>query len=155
MNSDEHHAMFSHELQSALMLTVEFSKSYYEVTYYDITEYWPFLPGHLYIYGKRYVKISWKISFSDIKTKSSVRKTKIIFSKWSQRVVRGTYGMAVQLLVTCINKTIALMFIRTWTEEPINSRPNINSPGRITLHDRQLWEQSHIDWNRRPPFSIS
>jgi hypothetical protein len=27
---DEQHAMFSHELQSALMLTVEFSKIYYK-----------------------------------------------------------------------------------------------------------------------------
>jgi hypothetical protein len=27
--TDEQHAMFSHELQSALMLTVEFSKMYY------------------------------------------------------------------------------------------------------------------------------
>jgi hypothetical protein len=29
MNSDEQHAMLSHELQSALMLMVEFSKIYY------------------------------------------------------------------------------------------------------------------------------
>jgi hypothetical protein len=32
MNSDKQHAMFSHELQSALMLTVEFSKIYYKLT---------------------------------------------------------------------------------------------------------------------------
>jgi hypothetical protein len=31
MNSDEQHAMFSHELQSALMLTVEYSKIYYKL----------------------------------------------------------------------------------------------------------------------------
>jgi hypothetical protein len=29
MYSDEQHAMTSHELQSALMLTAEFSKTYY------------------------------------------------------------------------------------------------------------------------------
>jgi hypothetical protein len=29
---DEQHAMFSHELQSALMLTVKFSKMYYKLT---------------------------------------------------------------------------------------------------------------------------
>jgi hypothetical protein len=32
MNSDEQNAMFSHELQSALMLTVEFSKMHYKLT---------------------------------------------------------------------------------------------------------------------------
>jgi hypothetical protein len=32
MNSDEQHAMFSHELQSALILKVEFSKMYYKLT---------------------------------------------------------------------------------------------------------------------------
>jgi hypothetical protein len=32
MNSDEQHDMLSHELQSALMLTVEFSKIYYKLT---------------------------------------------------------------------------------------------------------------------------
>jgi hypothetical protein len=32
MNSDEQHAMFSHEFQSALMLTVEFLKIYYKLT---------------------------------------------------------------------------------------------------------------------------
>jgi hypothetical protein len=32
MNSDKQHAMFSHELQSVFMLTVEFSKIYYKLT---------------------------------------------------------------------------------------------------------------------------
>jgi hypothetical protein len=32
MNSDEQHAMFSHELRSALMLTVEFLEIYYKLT---------------------------------------------------------------------------------------------------------------------------
>jgi hypothetical protein len=32
MNSDEQQAKFSHELQSALMLTVEISKMYYKLT---------------------------------------------------------------------------------------------------------------------------
>jgi hypothetical protein len=32
MNSDEQQAMFSHELQSALMLIVEFLKIYYKLT---------------------------------------------------------------------------------------------------------------------------
>jgi hypothetical protein len=31
INSDEQHATFSHELQSALMLMVEFSKMYYKL----------------------------------------------------------------------------------------------------------------------------
>jgi hypothetical protein len=32
MNSDEQHTMFSHELQSELMLMVEFLKIYYKLT---------------------------------------------------------------------------------------------------------------------------
>jgi hypothetical protein len=31
MNSDEQHAMFLHELQSALILTMEFSTIYYKL----------------------------------------------------------------------------------------------------------------------------